>query len=76
MILDMVRDAFYLSQSPQRNAEVKISKPKDRPVYSDGLFLKSNGHGMKEKMNSFIFFFKPIPIFNPNFGIEACIAGL
>ena len=39
-------------------------------------FLKANGHGMKERMNSFILFFKPIPIFNPHLGIESCIAGL
>ena len=30
----------------------------------------------KEKMNEFIFSFKPIPIFNPNLGIETCKAGL
>jgi len=39
-------------------------------------FLKGNGYGMKEKMNSFILSFIPIPIFKPNFGIEACKAGL
>ena len=32
--------------------------------------------GRKEKMNSFIFSFKPILVFNPNHGIETCRAGL